>query len=112
VRSPGATTSTWSREGLEYDFDYVRVAGDTLRGYRSGYDNDGFERMASLEVPVTEVANLSGRTVSWTRTMLVGGSIAAAVAAIGLANSSSDPDRDPNSGGGSGRPPDRARRPR
>jgi len=95
-----------TRDGLEYDFDYVRVSGDTLRGYRNGYDALGLEQTSSLEVPVANIAALTGRGVSWTRTLLIGGGVVAAVAAIGLAQSQGDPERDPNSSGGSGRPPD------
>lgn len=94
-----------TRDGLVYDFEWVEVRNDTLRGYRRRDLEGRFEEVASLDVAVSDVARLSRRTIDWTRTGLIGGGVIAAALLAGVGAAPDDPDRNPTSGGGSGRPP-------
>uniref|UniRef100_A0A832I0S5 Uncharacterized protein n=1 Tax=Eiseniibacteriota bacterium TaxID=2212470 RepID=A0A832I0S5_UNCEI len=94
-----------TRDGLVYDFEWVEVRGDTLRGYRRRDLEGRFEEVASLDVAVSDVARLSRRTIDWARTGLIGGGVIAAALLAGVGSAPAEPERNPSSGGGSGRPP-------
>ena len=90
-------------EGLVYEFDFIRLAGDTLVGYRQQSAAEGpFEEFGSLRVPLREIQTLSTRSVDWYRTGLIGGGLLAAVVVAGLSTSGDDSSGD-QSGGTGGR---------
>ena len=89
--------------GLSYEFDYVKVAGDSLLGYRRRDVGGPAEDYATLAVPLEDVARLSERGVDWYRTGLIGGGVLAAVVAAGLSAKSDNGSE--NSGGGTPRLP-------
>lgn len=88
-----------TRDGLVYEFDFVRVAEDTLTGFRSRSNEGLFEDYASVRVPLMDITVLETRTVDWYRTGLMGAGLAAAVVVVGsrAANKNGD---EPSSGGG------------
>lgn len=89
----------WTDEGLVYEFDYLKVSGDSLVGYRQRDVEGPVDEYATLSVPVRSVARLSARRVDWTRTGLIGGGVLAAVIVAGL-NSGLGNDSGGSSGGG------------
>ena len=88
----------WTDEGLVYEFDYVRVSGDTIVGYRQRDVEGSIDEFATLSVPLHEVARLSARKVDWSRTGLIGVGLVAAVVTAGLSSGSGES----SSGGGGG----------
>jgi hypothetical protein len=74
-----------TREGLHYEFDYVRFSSDTLTGFRQRDSDSHFEEFDSLPIPLESVAKVSTRRVDWYRTGLVGGGALAAIVAAALA---------------------------
>ena len=91
----------WTEEGLEYEFDFVRVDDDSIVGYRRQDSEEGaYENYASLGLPLTAISRVSTRVVNWTRTALVGGSLLAAVVVAGLNSSGNQGPPAPPSGGG------------
>lgn len=93
-----------TREDLVYEFDYVRVEADTLRGFRERDTEGPVTDLATLPIPLDEIASLSVRAVDWYRTGLAGGGVVAAVAAAALAHSNKSNPKPGDSGGG-GKPP-------
>jgi len=79
-----------TREGLQYDFDYVRIDGDTLTGFRRRDVEGPVEEYGSMRVALDAVRSLEARRVDWVRTGLIGGSVAAGVTAAALARRGSD----------------------
>lgn len=94
-----------TRDGLVYDFDWIEVRADTLRGFRRRDLEGRFEEFASLTLPVEDVAQMSRRTLDWYRTGLAGGGLVAAALLAGVGSTPDDPERSSTSGGGQGRPP-------
>jgi hypothetical protein len=94
-----------TREGLEYEFDFVRVESDTLIGFRERTVEGVVPEMAVLRVAMDDVSTLSVRGIDWYRSGLVGGGVLAALVAAGLAGGSGSDDDTPTSGGGPGRIP-------
>jgi hypothetical protein len=92
----------WTQEGLEYEFDFVRVENDSLIGYRHQDVEGSFDDYAILAMPLSEVQRLSARKVDWKRTSLVGGGVLAAVVVAGL--SGDDPPPATQGSGGTGFP--------
>jgi len=92
----------WTQEGLEYEFDFVRVENDSIIGYRRQDVEGAYDDYVVFGLPLAEVARLSARRVDWARTSLVGGGVLAAVVAVGL--STSDPAPASQSGSGIGFP--------
>jgi hypothetical protein len=89
-----------TREGLIYDFDFVRVQGDSLIGFRRLDIESPIEEYRRLGFVPDDIEKLSARGISWTRTGLVGGGVIAAVVAAGLSTSNNGDDSDSG-------PPDR-----
>jgi len=94
-----------TRAGLSYEFDFVKVAGDSLLGYRRRDVGGPAEDYATLAVPLEDVARLSARGVDWYRTGLIGGGVLAAVVAAGLSARSDNSSGSETSGGGTPRIP-------
>ncbi len=89
-----------TREGLVYEFDYVRVSQDSLVGYRRLDVEGPVEEYASQGVAFDAIQRLSTRGVDWYRTGLVGGGVLAAVLVAGLTGAPSNNGLpDPNGGG-------------
>ena len=89
-----------TREGLIYDFEFLRVQGDSLIGFRRLEIESPFDEFQRQGFVSADIEKLSARGISWTRTGLVGGGVIAAVVAAGLSSQSDD-------GGGDSGPPDR-----
>jgi hypothetical protein len=99
-----------TNEGLEYEFDYVRVDEDTLVGYRERDNDDPVPDIATLSVALDDIAHLSQRGVDWYRTGIIGGGVLAAVIAAGYAKANKNSDNGNESGGGNKPPIDGLRR--
>ncbi len=93
-----------TREGLQYEFDYMRVEGDSLVGFRRQDVEGSFDEFATLRMSFDNVQKLSSRGVDWYRTGLVGGGVLAAVLIAGLSAAMASDDGE--SDGGPGKPPD------
>jgi len=98
-----------TNEGLDYEFDYVRVEGDTLMGYRERDTEDPVTDIATLAVPLDDIAHLSQRGVDWYRTGIIGGGVLAVVIAAGVAKANKN-NGSGDSGGGTKPPIDGLRR--
>lgn len=94
-----------TRDGLVYDFEWIEVHGDSLQGFKRRDTAGRFEEVASLTMPVADVASMSRRSVDWTRTSIVGGGVIAAALLAGIGALPDEPGRSASSGGGQGRPP-------
>lgn len=89
-----------TRDGLEYEFDFARLEGDTLVGYRSRDVEGRFEDFGVLRLPLEEVVRMASRQVDWRRTALVGGGVIVGGVAAGLASQARDKSGNTSSGGG------------
>jgi hypothetical protein len=88
-----------TRDGLEYEFDYARVQGDSLVGYRSRNVEGSVEDFAVLPIAFEDIGHLSVRSLDWGRTLLVGGGVVVAGALIGLAASAAKDNGSTDTGG-------------
>ncbi len=91
-----------TKDGLEYQFDYAQVTGDTLVGYRRRDVEGPFDDFAVLHLPLSDVSQMEARKVDWTRTSLVGGGIIAVGLAIGFAVKNATSNGSESSGGAKG----------
>jgi hypothetical protein len=105
--SPGEIKSVrlMTRDSLDYEFDFARVQGDSITGFRRRDEGGPAADYATLALPLQEVQRISTRQIDWPRTMLVGGLGILLVATAGLAAKNSQTGGGGDSGGGSGRPP-------
>jgi len=95
-----------TRDSLDYEFDFARVQGDSITGFRRRDDAGPAPDYATLALPLHDVQKLSTRQIDWTRTMLMGGLGVLVVATAGLAAAHNQTGGEGgDSGGGSGRPP-------
>ena len=94
-----------TQEGLTYEFDFVRVEGDSLAGFRRQELPGPVDDYATLRVPLDDVAKLSARGLDWYRTGLIGGGVIAAVVAAGLSSAKNSSPPGDNGGGGGGKVP-------
>ena len=92
-----------TRDGRVYEFDFVRIGGDTLVGYRRRDVEGPIEDYATLSFAFADVGSLQARQVDWVRTSVIGGVVAAGIVVAGLSRSGSS-DHPPS--GGTGKPPD------
>lgn len=95
----------WTREGLEYEFDYARVANDSLTGFRHRNVEGMLDEVAVLQFALSDISRLSARTVDWYRTSVIGGGLLAGVVAAGLSQSGRGADGSGSGGGGNPRLP-------
>ena len=91
-----------TRDGLVYEFDFVRVRADSLVGYHRRDAEGAFDEFATVPLPLDDVTHMSARGVDWKRTGLIGGSALAAVVAAGLTMGSHGSNGGSSSGGGKG----------
>ena len=91
-----------TRDGLEYEFDYAHVDGDSLVGYRRREIEGPFDDFAVLKLPLEDVTRMAARTVDWRRTSIVGGGIIAVGLATGLAVRNATNNGSESSGGTKG----------
>ena len=91
-----------TRAGLKYEFDYVRVEGDTLLGYVRRDVEGPIDDYGTMRVALDDVGVLEARQLDWLRTGLVGAGAAGiiVVAALKRANTTQG-----GPGGGTGKPP-------
>ena len=73
-----------TEDGLVYEFDYARVADDTLTGYRERDTEGPVAEIATVAIPLGDIHVLSVRGVDWYRTALIGGGALAGLVAAGL----------------------------
>ena len=79
ARSERKNVAVDTREGLHYEFEYVRVGGDTLTGFHRRDSEGSFEEFDAVPVPLEGISKLSARRVDWYRSALIGGAGAGAV---------------------------------
>jgi hypothetical protein len=92
-----------TREGLKYEFDSMRIEGDTLIGFRRRDVEGSIEEYGSVHVALDDVGVLEARRVDWLRTGLIGAGAAAVVVAAGVIRNRRN-DQAPETSGG-GKPP-------
>jgi hypothetical protein len=85
-----------TRDSLSYEFEFVRVSGDSLVGYRRRDVEGRFDEYDAMGLPFDQIVRLSARRVDWYRTGLIGGTAIAAIVISALSRSN---------GGGSTTPP-------
>ena len=68
-----------TQDGGHHEFDYARIEGDTLTGFRARDTEGQFEELSTQAIPVDSITRLSTRRVDWYRTALAGGVAAAGV---------------------------------
>lgn len=73
-----------THEGLVYDFDYARVASDTLVGSRERESEGPVRDIATLAIPLADIDRFSSHGVDWYRTGIIGGGVLAGVIVAGL----------------------------
>jgi hypothetical protein len=93
-----------THDRLVYEFDWVRIEGDTLTGYRRRDVEGEVEDYAELKVPLGDIARLSTRQVDWYRTAIVAGVAIGGVVAVGLSVAKKRNDGGSDTSGG-GKPP-------
>lgn len=79
-----------TRAGLKYEFDFARVQGDTLIGYKRREVEGPIDEFATMRLALDEVGVLEARRVDWLRTGLVGAGVVGVVVAAGLIRNRSD----------------------
>lgn len=95
-----------TRDGLEYEFDYAQVRGDTLVGYRERDLGGVAPDVATIPFAMDDIRSMRVRGMDWYRTSLIGGGLIAALVATGLATGGSDGGGDDGgSSNGGGRVP-------
>lgn len=88
-----------TREGLHYELDYVKVEGDTLVGFHRRDVEGPIDEFTTLRVPLDDVQALSTRQLDWVRTGIIGGSVVAVLAVLGLRKLANDNSTDTSGGG-------------
>ena len=94
-----------TRDGLQYEFDYTQVQGDSLIGYRERDVPGTTADYATMPFALEDITAMRVRGLDWYRTGLIGGGMIAALVATGLTTGGSSRPADTGSGGGGGRVP-------
>ncbi len=89
-----------TRAGLQYEFDFARFEAESLVGYRRRDVEGAVPDYATMHIALDDVARVSSRELDWTRTALIGGGVAAAGIAAGLASRNAKGGGTPGDGGG------------
>jgi hypothetical protein len=94
-----------TRDDLVYEFDYAKFDHDTLTGFRERPVEGAPPDVATHQIALDDITELSVRGLDWYRTGLVGGTVMAGVLAAGLSRGKHDSGTDTgSSGGGKGGP--------
>ena len=94
-------------QGLEYIFDFARVNGDTLVGYRRRDVPGRNETYDTLPIPFDDLSHVTARAVDWKRTGLISVAAVGTALAVGLhvSNNGDSGSGEGSGGGGTIRPP-------
>ena len=87
-------------DGRVFEFDEVKVSGDTLTGFKRQDTESPIDDYATVHLPIGDVSRMDARGVDWNHTALLSALIVGVVVAVGLtvsANNSTPPE---SSGGG------------
>jgi hypothetical protein len=68
-----------TRDGTRQEFDYARVAGDTLTGFAERDNESGITEYRSVAIPLDDIEHLSAKRLDWYRSALVAGASLGAV---------------------------------
>jgi hypothetical protein len=79
-----------TRAGLKYEFDYMRVEGDTLFGYRRRDVEGPIDEFGTMRVALDDVGGLEARRLDWLRTGLVAAGVVVVVVSAGLIRNRGD----------------------
>ena len=88
-----------TREGLHYEFDSMRVEGDTLVGFRRRDVEGSIEEIATVHVALDDVGVLEVRRLDWLRTGLIGAGVAAVVVTAAVIRNRNDSGSESSDGG-------------
>jgi hypothetical protein len=75
-----------TREGTHYEFEFARVANDTLTGYRPHDSESSVEDYDLVPLALEDITKISAHRIDWYRTGLIGGAGVLAVVGTALAN--------------------------
>jgi len=78
------------RDGTRQEFDYARVAGDTLKGFTERDNESGITEYRSVAIPLDDIEHLSAKRLDWYRTALVAGAGLGAVIVVALSRHKAD----------------------
>jgi hypothetical protein len=84
ARPERRTVRVETRDSTRYEFERVRVAGDSLYGIQREDVEGPFEQYRTVGLPLDEVARMSMRQLDWYRTGIIAGVAAAVVLAAVL----------------------------
>jgi hypothetical protein len=68
-----------TRDGTRQEFDYARVAGDTLTGFTERENPSGVPEYHAVAIPLDDIEHLSAKRLDWYRSALVAGATLGAV---------------------------------
>ncbi len=85
--------------GLKYEFDYIRVDGDTLIGYRHQEVEGPVEEFGSVHLALDDVGVLEARRIDWLRTGIIGAVAAGGVVVAGVVRNRNDHGGETSGGG-------------
>jgi hypothetical protein len=88
-----------TREGLHYEFDAMRVEGDTLVGFKRRDVEGSIEEYASVHVALDDVGVLEVRRLDWLKTGLIGAGAAAVVVTAAVIRNRNDSSPESSGGG-------------
>lgn len=84
ARPERRTVRVETRDGTRYEFERVRVAGDSLYGTRREEVEGPFEEYRTVGLSLDDVVGMSVRQADWYRTGIIAGVAAAVVLAAVL----------------------------
>ena len=62
-----------TRDGKRQEFEFARIAGDTLTGYIEHDNESGLTELRTVPIALDDVEHLSAKRLDWYRTALVSG---------------------------------------
>ena len=88
-----------TREGLKYEFDFIRIEGDTLVGLRRRDVEGPIDEFGTVRLALDDVRRLEARRVDWRRTGIVAAGSAAVIVAAGVVKNQRDKGGSSSGGG-------------